>query len=117
LDAEKSGANVTGLLAQLNDAANLLVQAENSYSAGDTTAAANKADSVLTIAQEVNAAAQVARETASVNARNVLVSAILLAIIGALVISLGLFMLWRWFKQRYLNKLSETKPEVTSNET
>jgi hypothetical protein len=35
LDAEKAGANVTGLLAQLNVAAGILAQAENSYRTGN----------------------------------------------------------------------------------
>ena len=51
LDAEKAGANVTALLAQLNDAAGILAQAEISYRTGDSNTAADKADSVLPIAE------------------------------------------------------------------
>jgi hypothetical protein len=36
LDAEKAGANVTGLLAQLNVAAGVLAQAENSFRTGES---------------------------------------------------------------------------------
>src|SRR5208283_5266619 len=61
LAAEKAGANVTGLLAQLNVAEGDLAEAENSYRSGDTNAAVTQADSVLPIAQEVTTAAQSAK--------------------------------------------------------
>jgi hypothetical protein len=51
LDAEKAGANVTDLLAQLNVAAGIYAEAENSYRTGDSNTAAAQADSVLPIAQ------------------------------------------------------------------
>jgi hypothetical protein len=70
LDAEKAGANVTDLLAQLNVAESILAQAENSYRTGDSNTSANQADSVLPITQEVTTAAQDAKQTALVSGQN-----------------------------------------------
>ena len=114
LDAEKAGANVTGLLAQLNDAAGILAQAENSYRTGDSNTAAAQADSVLPIAQEVTTSAQNAKQTALVSGQNAFWFTIEFTEIGAFVFVLALFLVWRWFKRSYIKSLSEAKPEVTS---
>ena len=104
LDAEKAGANVTGLLAQLNVAEGDLAQAENSYRTGDFNTAAAQADSVLPIAQEVTTAAQNAKQTAIVSGQNAFWSTIAFTVIGAFVFVLALFLVWRWFKRSYINK-------------
>jgi hypothetical protein len=114
LDAEKAGANVTGLLAQLNTAAGILAQAENSYRTGDSNTAAVQADSVLPIAQQVTASAQDAKQTALVSGQNAFWSTIAFTVIGAFVFVLALFLVWRRFKRSYINSLSEAKPEVNS---
>ena len=114
LEAEKAGANVTALLAQLNDAAGILAQAENSYRTGDSNTAAAQADSVLPIAQEVTTSAQDAKQTALVSSQNAFWSTIAFTVIGAFVFVLVLFLVWRWFKRSYINSLSEAKPEVNS---
>jgi hypothetical protein len=114
LDAEKAGANVTALLAQLNTAAGILAQAENSYRAGDNTTAAAQADSVLPIAQQVTASAQDAKQTALVVGQNAFWSTIAFTVIGAFVFVLALFLVWRRFKRSYIKSLSEAKPEVNS---
>ena len=114
LDAEKAGANVTYLLAQLNDAEGILAQAENSYRTGDSNTAAIQADSVLPIAQEVTTAAQDAKQTALVSGQNAFWYTIAFTVIGAFVFVLVLFLVWRRFKRSYINSLSEAKPEVSS---
>ena len=114
LAAEKAGANVTGLLVQLNTAEADLAQAENSDRSGDTNAAATQADNVLPIAQEVTTAAQNAQKTASVSRQNAFWSTIAFTVIGVFVFVLVLFLVWRRFKQNYIKRLSEAKPEVNS---
>jgi CHASE3 domain sensor protein len=114
LDAEKAGANVTDLLVQLNNAAGILAQAENSYRTGDSNTAAAQADSVLPIAQEVTTAAQNAKQTALISSQNAFWSNIAFTVIGVFVFVLALFLVWRWFKRRYVNNVYQAKPEVTS---
>ena len=93
LAAEKAGANVTGLLAQLNVAEADLAEAENSYRSGDSSAAATQADSVLPIAQQVTTAAQNAKQTATVSGQNAFWSTIAFTVIGVFVFVLVCF----WF--------------------
>jgi CHASE3 domain sensor protein len=114
LDAEKAGANVTGQLAQLNVAEGDLAQAENSYRTGDFSTASAQADSVLPVAQNITTAAQEAKQTALVSGQNAFWSTIAFTIIGAFILVLVLFLVWRWFKRRYIDSLSETKPEVVN---
>ncbi len=114
LDAEKAGANVTGLLIQLNDAAGILAQAENSYRTGDPNTAVAQVDSVLPIAQEVTTAAQNAKQTALISGQNAFWSTITFTVIGVFVFVLALFLVWRRFKRRYINNVYQAKPEEAS---
>lgn len=114
LDAEKAGANVTNLLAQLNTAEGILALAENSFRTGDFSTATAQADSVLPIAQEVTTAAQEAKQTASVSEQNAFWSTIVFTVIGAFVFVLALILVWRRFKRNYIKSLSDAKPEVNS---
>jgi CHASE3 domain sensor protein len=114
LDAETAGANVTALMAPLNDAAGVLAQAENSYRIGNSNAAAAQADSVIPIANEVTTLAQDAKQTALVSSKNVFLYTIAFTAIGIFVFVLALFLVWRWFKRSYINNLYKAKPEVTN---
>jgi hypothetical protein len=114
LDAEKAGANVTDLLVQINAAQNILAQAENSFRTGDSNTAAAQADSVLPIAQQVTLDAQNAKQTATTSNQNAYWSTIALTIIGVFVFILVLILVWRRFRQSYIDRLSEAKPEVVN---
>ena len=109
LAAEKAGANVTVLLVQLNTADGMLAQAENLYRTGDSSAAGSLAEHALTIAQEVTTSAQNAKQTATVSSQNDLWSTLAFTVIGAVVFVLVLFLVWRWFRRRYIKSLSEAK--------
>jgi hypothetical protein len=114
LDAEKAGANVTNLLAQLNVAQGILTQAENSYRTGDTNTAASQADSVLPITQQVTMAAQNAKQTAIVSSQNAFRLTIAFTVVGMIMFLEILFLAWVWFKRNYIKNISEAKPEVTN---
>jgi len=116
LGAEKAGANVTGLMVQLNVAADDLAQAENFYRIGDTNAAAAQSDKVLPIAQEVTTAAQAAKQNALVSGQYDFWLTIAFSVIGTLLLVLVLLRVWRRFKRGYMTKLPELKPEVAENE-
>ena len=115
LSAEKAGANVTGLLEQLTAATGLLAQAENSFRNGDKIAAANYAVQVIPIAQQVAGQATTAEESATVANQHVFEFTVTFVVIGSILFILGLFLVWRLFKRRYVNKMLEAKPEVTNN--
>ncbi len=114
LAAEKAGANVTSLLTQLNVAEGFLSQAENANRVGDSVDAANNADLVLPIAQQVTTAAQSSEHSAQVSAQNSFYSLIALAVVGPVVFLFVLYFVWGKFKTHYINSLSDAKPEVTN---
>jgi predicted PurR-regulated permease PerM len=114
LAAEKAGANVTNLLNQLNGASDLLAQAENVYRIGDNNKAANDADAVLPIAQQVTAVAQTAQGSVSASIQAAVFPTVAFTVEGAVVFVLVLFLVWSWFKRRYIKSLSDAKPEVNS---
>jgi CHASE3 domain sensor protein len=116
LDAEKAGANVTDLLAQLNTAQGILAQADNSYRVGDTNTATTQATSVISIAQQVTLDAQNTNQTAIVSSQNGFWSTIALTVIGVFVFVLVLFLVWRRFRRNYIERLSGAKPELVSSE-
>jgi hypothetical protein len=115
LDAEKAGANVTSLLTQLSDVADILAQAENSYRTGDFNKAAVQADSVIPIAHEVTISAHDVHKTALVSAQNAFWFTIAFTVVGSFVFVLVLSLVWRRFKRRYLKQLLDLKPEVVEN--
>ncbi len=106
---------LSSLLVQLNVAAGDLAQAENSYQAGESTAAGAQADSVLPITQQVTVSAQHAEQTALVSGQNAFWSTISFTVIGSFVFVLILFLIWRRFKGGYMEKLLGSKPEVAEN--
>jgi hypothetical protein len=113
-DAEKAGANVTGLLVQLNFAEGDLALSENSFRTGYSNIASAQADSAFTVAQEVTTAAQNAKQAALVSSQNAFWSTMAFTVIGAFVFVLVLFLVWHRFKRSYIESLSGAKPEVNS---
>ena len=112
LDAEEAGANVTDLMFRLNYAAGLLAQAENSYRTGNINQAFAQADNVLPNAQEITNDANEAKQAATISTQNAFWTTIALSVIGIVVFVLVLSLVWRRFKQYYIERLSEAKPEV-----
>jgi ATP-dependent Zn protease len=114
LDAEKSGANVTDLMFRLNYAIGILAQAENSYRTGYFDKSSAQAESVLPLAQKVTLDAQNAKKTATISSQNTFLLTIAFTIIGMILFLEILFLVWVWFKRRYIKNLSGAKPEVVS---
>jgi hypothetical protein len=115
-EAEQAGANITRLLKQLNDAAELLAQEENIYRSGDTAGVESKADSVVTTSFQISSLAQTAKEDAQVAAQTQLSLNIALSVVGSIIIILVMILFWRFFKRRYIRHLSNMKPEIVTNE-
>ena len=114
LGAEKAGANVTGLLVQLNVAEGFLAQAENSYRTGDSSAAAAQADSVLPVAQQITAAAQNAKQAAVASARNGFWETIAFTAVGLAAFVIALLFAWSRVRRNYIKNLLKAKPEVVN---
>lgn len=115
LKAEKAGANVKALLTQLNAAASLIAQAENSYRSGDTSSLDINIDQAVAIARQVTAKATTLEQEASTANQNERLISIVLAILGSVILVLALYLLWGVFKSQYTKRILESKPEVVDN--
>ena len=115
MEAEKAGANVKALLTQLNVAANLIAQAENSYRSGDTSSIDSNTDQAVAIARQVTAQATTLEQEASATNQNNRLISITLAVLGSVILILALYLVWGFFKERYIKKVLESKPEVVDN--
>lgn len=111
-NAQVVGANVTSLIGQLNDGADLLSQAENAYLQSDFTAVIIKSEGVILLAQEVNSAAQNAKQFAYASGQSALLLTLGFSIFGGLIFIVVLFLVWTWFKQRFIGNLVPEKSEV-----
>lgn len=110
--AEQAGANVTGLINQLNNATTLLAEAENANRIGDSDTAENDAAAVIPIAQQVTANAQIAQQTAISTQQKTFWSTMASTILGVITFVSVLLIVWRLYKKRYIKNISSMKPEV-----
>lgn len=112
LEAEKAGANVTLLLSQLNEAVSLESQSKVANANGETEEADTQAKNAISISERVEADANsqkiLALEESARNEQLV----VTLSIVGMIIFSTVLFIVWRRFKENYAGKMLETKPKV-----
>lgn len=113
LAAERAGGNVSGLLVQFNVAAGLLAEAENAYRFGSPNLVSAKAGEAITIANAVQNEASRLKEASLAGAQTAFWLTLVFSIVGAVVFSVILFYLWRWFKRFYVKRMLNMKPELT----
>jgi hypothetical protein len=112
LDAERVGADVSGLLVRLNDAAAMLSQARMAFEVGDFEEAIRFAESRREIEYEVVDEARWL-ETEAINAQvqkswRFLVTSAL----GISTVLVASILGYQYFKRRYYKRLSKMKPRV-----
>ncbi len=115
-EAEQAGADVSGLLVDLNEAGELLARAQVASRLGDSEEAdrlaALSAELVSGVAREAEQLRLAALEMHSVRVQ----LAVAESIIGVAVVVLGGFWAWRLFKRRYVRRVLAMKPEVASDD-
>jgi hypothetical protein len=115
LDAEAAGANVSGLIVELNQAVGLLSEAKIALGNGDFDGAAEDAASVVEVAEQVRDEASSLRASALVH-RDLVFNALLVgSSIGVSVFLVFMWFLWRWFKGYYVRRVLGLKPEVVGS--
>lgn len=114
LEAERAGADVSELSAQLNVALDLLAQARVLYGVGDFEGASSVADACFEIGEGVEAEAYRLREQAAEEGIRRFWLTITTWIVCVGVIVCGSFCSWRFFKRRYFQRVLRMRPEVTS---
>ena len=112
LEAEQAGANVSILIADLDEAGALLAEAEVLRRNGSVDEAAGLADQAVVIADDVEREALELKNLASVNRQNVFWFSSVCSLIGVSVFLVVLFFVWSWFRRVYVRRLLRMKPEV-----
>lgn len=107
--AEKLGANVSVLANDLNNAAALLNEAEHDNASGNFESAISKADSSISISNEVLGNATLLSNSASASAQNAFLGTIAFSTVGVICFLIVAFFFWRWFSRRYNKKLLKMK--------
>jgi len=117
LEAEGAGANVSGLLDELNDGAEALSKAYISNRVGDFDDAVYFADLCGDLVGGIEAEANELRDVAVVERDQRLLSTSFGSVFAVGGIFCGGFFGWRFFKSRYHRRVLKMKPEVASNES
>jgi len=115
--AEEAGANVSGLLARLNEAGGFLARARMVYDFGDFEEAAGLASSSRNIGVEVENAAVELKDSAFLERVQRMWFMMIGSIFGVILVFFGSFWVWRVFRRRYYRRVLGMKPEVSSNES
>jgi hypothetical protein len=116
LDAERAGANVSGLILRLNEAGGILAEAEMALGNGDSSEAASKAGQCIGIAESVKSDADVLKASALEKAQTVFWTSLTFSVVGIVVFVVVLMLVWRWFKGGYVRRMLGMKPEVAADE-
>jgi hypothetical protein len=116
LEAERAGANVSGLILRLNEAGGILVEAEMALGNGNSSEAASKAGQCIGIAESVKGDADVLKASALDGARTVFWVSLAFSVVGVAVFVVVLAVVWRRFRRGYVGKVLGAKPRVVSNE-
>ncbi len=114
--AEAAGGNVTGLLAKLNGAGELLAEAERDYQSGNLADVNTKADNAFLIANQVKSDAVTLTINSSNNSENIFLLTITFSIVAIAFLVFGLALIWRIIKRGYYKKLLGSKPEVVNGQ-
>jgi hypothetical protein len=116
LDAERAGANVSGLIVRLNEAGGILTEAEIALGNGNSGEAASKAVQCIGIAESVKGDADVLKASALEKAQTVFWASLTFSVVGIVVFVVVLALVWRWFKGGYVRRMLGMKPEVAHDE-
>jgi uncharacterized membrane protein YhaH (DUF805 family) len=116
LDAERAGANVSGLIVRLNEAGSVLVEAEIALGNGNSNEAFSKAGQCVEIAGSVKSDADVLRASALDEAQTVFWTYLISSVVGVAVFVVVLALVWRRFKHSHIGKVFGMGPEVAHDE-
>lgn len=117
LEAEKTGANVSGLVGRLNEASVLLAEGQVALRTGDFEKAVRSANLGYEIGQNVKNQANELGGKAYGPWVMRLWLVMTGSLVGAIVVALVSFWGWRFFKRRYYERVLKMRPEVSPDES
>jgi len=112
LEAENAGANVSALIAGLNVATSLLVEAEVSSRNGEFGEVVEAAGRSVEVADGVRDEALSLGASALSHREFVFRASLIGSAVGVPVFLFFMFLLWRWFKGFYVRRILRFRPEV-----
>lgn len=112
LDAEKVGANISGLLVSLNNASELLSEACMAFEDGDFEAAIQFSGLASGVGNEVMDDAEKLEVEARYAGANRFVWSIVGSVLGVALVVCASFWFYRTFKRRYYARLLKSRPRV-----
>jgi len=112
LDAEKAGANVSNLLARLNNATGLLSEAHIAFEAHNFEDATRFADLASEVAWKVGSEAERLEVEANDANANRLQWFTIGSVLGVSIVISASLLGYRYFKRRYYRRLLKTRPRV-----
>lgn len=115
--AEKAGGNVSGLLADLTEAGEFLAVAQMSHRNGDFDNAIYFANLSRDIGDEVKGEAYELQNSAGNENVQRMWFTMIGSVSGVILVVLGSFWFWRFFKRWYLRRVLRMKPEVAKDES
>ena len=115
LEAENSGANISGLILRLNEAGSFLVEAKILVNNGNSDGAVELASRSVEIANGVEDEASNLKAS-TLSGRELAFNFSLIGLVaGVPAFLVFLFLLWRLFRVFYIRKVLRKKPEVVSD--
>jgi hypothetical protein len=117
LEAEETGANVSSLLDKLNVGGEYLAAAYNWYRLGVFENASAYANLCRGVVSGVSSEAVELKDKAEVLMREGFLVTVFGSAVGAGIILVVGFVVWRVFRRRYFRRTLELKPEVVSDES
>ena len=112
LEAEKSGANVSGLLVGLSSGGNFLAEAQVRYRNGDFGGAVYYADLSVQSVEGLAEEAEQLKALAMAESEERSFQMVAGSGVAVVVVVLGSVVGWRLFKRRYFGKVLKMKPGV-----
>lgn len=112
LDAERVGANVSGLLVRLNDAAGLLSESHMAFEAGDFEEAIRFAELSIEVGSEVGSEAELLKVKANNASVNRTWWFMFGSVLGVSFVLIASLLGYRYFKRRYYGRMLKMRPRV-----
>ena len=117
LEAEETGANVSGLLARLSMGGKYLAEAYDYVRLGDSENADRLAGLCVEAVDDLEGEAALMMEEAARLERADLLARVFSSAVGVVVVMVSGVLLWALFKRRYREKILKLRPEVNDVES
>ena len=115
--AEKAGANVSDLIQSLYSAGIILEESQDEFRQGNSDNGSFLASTCANLSAEIKNNANDREKNAASEIQMNQILAICGSALAIIFINVSVFLLWRFFKKKYYNKILKMKLRITKNES